>query len=89
MANTSSSKKSIRVIERRTEINKTRRTKVKTFFRKVHDAIKSGVVGDARKAFVEFESVLMKAVKHGIYKKNTASRRLTRLAGHIRKINAK
>ncbi|GMO64996.1 MAG: 30S ribosomal protein S20 [Rickettsiales bacterium] len=88
MANVKATKKAIRVIKRKTEINKIRRTKVKTFFRKVHDAITAGSISDARKSFVEFESVLMKAVKNGIFKKNTASRKLTRLAGHIRKIKA-
>jgi small subunit ribosomal protein S20 len=63
-----------------------RRSRVKTFLRKVRDAIVGGSVSDARKAFVEFESVLMKAVSKGVFKKRTASRKLTRLAGHIRKI---
>jgi small subunit ribosomal protein S20 len=88
MANTAAAKKSIRVIERKTEINKSHRTKVRTFFRRVHDAIAKGVLADARKSFVEFESVLMKAVKHGIYKKNTASRKLTRLAKHIKNMKS-
>lgn len=89
MANIKSSKKAIRVIEKRTEINKARRSRIRTFLRKVNDAIATGVVEDARKAFVEFESELMKGVKNGIFKKNTASRKLTRVAGHIRKMNDK
>jgi small subunit ribosomal protein S20 len=89
MANVSASKKSIRVTKRRTEMNKSVKSRVKTFFRKVHESIKTGNVVDARKAFVEFESVLAKSVKKGIFKKNTANRKLTRLAGHIRKINVK
>lgn len=89
MANVSSSKKAIRVIERKTEINKARRSRIKTFLRKVDDAIATGVVENARKAFVEFESELMKGVKNGILKKNTASRKLSRIAGHIRKIDKK
>ena len=89
MANISSSKKAIRVIERKTEINKARRSRIRTYLRKVNDAIATGVVEDARKAFVEFESELMKGVKNGIFKKNTASRKLSRVAGHIRKMTAK
>ena len=89
MANISSSKKAIRVIERKTEINKARRSRIRTYLRKVNDAIATGVVEDARKAFVEFESELMKGVKNGIFKKNTASRKLSRVAGHIRKMAAK
>ena len=86
MANIISSKKAIRVIERKTEINKSRRSRIRTYLRKLNDVIATGVVEDAKKAFVEFESELMKGVKDGIFKKNTASRKLTRMASHIRKM---
>ena len=86
MANIKSSKKAIRVIERKTEINKSRRSRIRTYLRKLNDVIATGVVEDAKKAFVEFESELMKGVKDGIFKKNTASRKLTRTASHIRKM---
>lgn len=84
MANIKSSKKAIRVIERKTEINKARKSRVRTYLRKLNDAIVSGVIEDAKKAFVEFESELMKGVKSGVFKKNTASRKLSRMAGHIK-----
>ncbi len=84
MANIKSSKKAIRVIERKTEINKARKSRVRTYLRKLNDAIASGVIEDAKKAFVEFESELMKGVKSGVFKKNTASRKLSRMAGHIK-----
>lgn len=86
MANIKSSKKAIRVIERKTEINKSRRSRIRTYLRKLNDVIATGVVEDAKKAFIEFESELMKGVKDGIFKKNTASRKLTRMASHIRKM---
>lgn len=86
MANIKSSKKAIRVIERKTEINKSRRSRIRTYLRKLNDAVAAGVIEDAKKAFVEFESELMKGVKDGIFKKNTASRKLTRMASHIRKM---
>ena len=86
MANIKSSKKAIRVIERKTEINKSRRSRIRTYLRKLNDVIATGVVEDAKKAFVEFESELMKGFKDGIFKKNTASRKLTRMASHIRKM---
>ena len=89
MANISSSKKAIRVIERKTEVNKARRSRIRTYLRKLNDAIATGVVENAKKAFVEFESELMKGVKNGIFKKNTASRKLSRMAGHIRKMTTK
>lgn len=84
MANIKSSKKAIRVIERKTEINKARKSRVRTYLRKLNDAIASGIIEDAKKAFVEFESELMKGVKSGVFKKNTASRKLSRMAGHIK-----
>ena len=86
MAKIKSSKRAIRVIERKTEINKSRRSRIRTYLRKLNDVIATGVVEDAKKAFVEFESELMKGVKDGIFKKNTASRKLTRMASHIRKM---
>lgn len=86
MANIKSSKKAIRVIKRKTEINKSRRSRIRTYLRKLNDVIATGVVEDAKKAFIEFESELMKGVKDGIFKKNTASRKLTRMASHIRKM---
>lgn len=86
MANIKSSKKAIRVIERRTKINKERRSRIRTFLRKLNDAIATGVIEDAKKAFVEFESELAKGVQNGLFKKNTASRKLSRMAGHIRKM---
>jgi small subunit ribosomal protein S20 len=86
MANISSSKKAIKVIKRKTEVNKGRRSRIKTFLRKVNDAVSTGIIEEAKKAFVEFESELMKGVKNGILKKNAASRKLSRLANHIKKM---
>lgn len=89
MANISSSKKAIKVIEKKTEVNKARRSRIRTFLRKVNDVVATGNLEEAKKAFVEFESELMKGVKSGIFKKNAASRKLTRIAGHIRKMATK
>lgn len=85
MANTKSAKKAIRVTKKNTEVNKARKSRIKTFFRKVIDAIKSMDIGGAKKSFVEFESELMKGVNKGVYKKNTASRKLSRTAANIKK----
>lgn len=86
MANTKSTKKNIRVTERRTLINKARKSRVRTFLRKVFDEIRSGNEESARKALVGFESEVMKAVSKGVYKKNTAARKIRRVANHIRKM---
>lgn len=87
MANVKSSKKAIRVIAKKTEVNKARRSRIRTYFRKVNEAVATGSIEEIKKAFVEFESELMKGVKNGIYKQNTASRKLSRLASQIKKIN--
>ena len=86
MANTKSSKKNVRIIERRTLINKQRKSKVRTSLRKVIDAIRSGDEAKARQNFVLFESEIMKNVSDGVYKKNTAARKISRVASHIRKM---
>lgn len=86
MANTVSSKKNIRIIERRTALNKARRSRIKTFLRKVLEAVQAKDEVLARKEFVVFESEVMKGVTKGVYKKNTATRKLKRVAQHIRNI---
>lgn len=86
MPNTKSVKKNVRVIKRKTQVNRARKSKIKTFFNRVIKAIKDMNAGEAKKAFVEFESQLMKGVSKGVYKKNTASRKLRKTADKIRKI---
>ena len=86
MANTKSTKKNIRVTERRTLINKARKSRVRTFLRKVFDEIRNGNEDLARQALVKFESEIMKAVTKGVYKKNTAARKIRRVAAQIRKL---
>ncbi len=86
MANTKTSKKNIRVTERRTLINKARKSRVKTSLRKVMDSIKDKDVNLAKENFVKFESEIMKGVTKGVYKKNTAARKLSRVANHIRNL---
>lgn len=86
MANTLSSKKNIRVAERRTAINRSRKSRIKTFCRKVLEAIETGDKETAKIAFVAFESEIMKGVTKGVYKKNTAARKLRRIAAQIREM---
>jgi small subunit ribosomal protein S20 len=87
MANKKSAKKNIRVIDRRTAINKSRKSKIKTYLRKVLGAIEGNDTETARKSLVEFESKIMKGVSKGVYKKNTASRKVKNLAQKIKSIN--
>ena len=86
MANTPGAKKAVRKIERRTEVNKARRSRVRTFLRKFEEALAAGDAGAAKTAFVEAQSELMRAVSKGVVHKNTGSRKVSRLAAQLKKM---
>ena len=88
MANTPGSKKAVRKIERRTEVNKARRSRVRTYLRKFDEAVTAGDAMLAKAAFVEAESELMRAVSKGVVHKNTGSRKVSRLAAQLKKLAA-
>lgn len=84
MANTSSAKKMARKIERRTVVNGARRSRMRTFLRKVEEAIAGGDQAAAHQALRTAEPELMRAAQNGIVHKNTASRKVSRLASRIK-----
>jgi small subunit ribosomal protein S20 len=86
MANTSSAKKATRKIARRTAINKSRRSRMRLFVRKVEEAIESGDMSVARAALRDAEPEIMRAAQSGVVHKNTASRRVSRLTHRIAKL---
>jgi small subunit ribosomal protein S20 len=88
MANTKSAKKATRKIARRTEINKARRSKMRTALRTVETAIASGDKAAAQAALVAAEPSLFRAARGGIVHKKTASRKVSRLTHRIAKIGA-
>ena len=88
MANTSSAKKMVRQIERRTAVNKSRRSRVRTFLRRVEEAIAAGDASGAQTALRDATSELQRAVSRGIIHKNTASRKLSRLSGRVKAVAA-
>jgi small subunit ribosomal protein S20 len=88
MANTPGAKKAVRKIARRTEVNKARRSRVRTFLRKFEEALASGDAAAANTAFVEAQSELMRAVSKGVVHKNTGSRKVSRLAAQLKKLAA-
>ena len=88
MANTSSAKKMVRKISRRTAVNKSRRSRVRTFLRRVEEAISAGDATGAQTAFRDAQSELQRAVSNGVVHKNTMSRKLSRLSGRIKSISA-
>lgn len=84
MANHSSTRKSIRKTAARTVVNRNRRSRIRTFLRKVEEAITSGDQKNAAEAFRTAQSELMRGVSHRIFKLNTASRKLSRLSTRIK-----
>jgi len=88
MANTKSAKKAARKIVRRTEVNKARRSRMRTFVRKVEEAIASGNRENALAALKEAEPILMRAAQKGVVHKHTASRKVSRLSHRVAKLGA-
>jgi small subunit ribosomal protein S20 len=86
MANTKSARKATRVIARRTEVNKARRTLLRSSIRKVEEAIESGDRDAALAAFKAAEPVIMRAAQRGVVHKNNASRKVSRIARRIAKL---
>ncbi len=84
MANTRSAKKSVRRNARRTDINMNRRSRVRTFLRKVEEAIASGDQAAASEALRAAQPEVMRGAQKGILHKNTASRKVSRLAKRIK-----
>jgi small subunit ribosomal protein S20 len=84
MANTSSAKKAARQMIRRTEVNKARRSRVKTDVRTVEEAIASGDHAKAAAALQAVQPVLMRTAQKGLMHKKTASRKISRLSKRIK-----
>lgn len=88
MANNPGAKKAIRKIAARTEVNKARRTRVRTFLRRFQEAVAGGDQAAAKGAFTEAQSELMRAVSKGVVHKNTGARKVSRLAAQLKKMAA-
>lgn len=82
MAHHSSTKKAIRKTVTKTAVNRSNRTKIKTYIKKVFSADNAA---DASKALIVAQSELMKGVSKGVIKKNTASRKISKLAKMLKK----
>lgn len=88
MANTASARKMTRKIAKRTAINKSRRSRMRTFVRKVEEAIAAGNQQDAQAALQSAEPEIMRAAQKGIVHKNNASRKVSRLAARVKALAA-
>lgn len=86
MANHKSSEKRIRQTVRRTEVNRTRESRIRSFLRKVEAAISTGSKPAAMQALKEAQSELMCGVSAGVLKLGTASRKMSRLSNRIKKL---
>lgn len=85
MANTPSAKKAVRKIARRTAINRARRSQMRTYIRKVEEAIAGGSAAEAAEALKAAQPLIMRAAQKGIVHANTAARKISRLS---RRVNA-
>ena len=88
MANTPQSKKRARQTERRTAVNKARRSRLRTFLRRVEEAIAGGDAQVAAEALKAAQPEIMRGVTKGVVHKNTASRKVSRLAARVKALSA-
>jgi small subunit ribosomal protein S20 len=84
MANTPQSKKRARQSETRFAINKARRSRIRTFLRKVEEALASGDKDVAAAALKEAQPELMRGVSKGVAHKNTVARKISRLNSRVK-----
>jgi small subunit ribosomal protein S20 len=84
MAQHASAKKRIRQIKKRTQINRARISRIRTFLRKVETAIAGGNKNEAVAAYDQAQPELMRGANKGVVHRNTVARRLSRLAQRIK-----
>ena len=88
MANTASARKRIRQTEKRTERNRARKARVRTFLRKVELAISGGDQTAAREALQAAQPELHRAATKGVLHRNTVARKLSRLSARVKALGA-
>ena len=86
MANSPQARKRVRQIAKRTAVNTMRRSRVRTFIRKVEEAIATGDQTQALEALKVAQPEIMRGASNGILHKNTASRKVSRLHQRIAKL---
>ena len=84
MANIKSAKKRILQNQKRTDINKYRRSRIRSGIKSLNSSLAKKKKDDSRKSFLQIESLLSKAVSKGVYIKNTASRIISRLSKKLK-----
>lgn len=84
MANSPQAKKRIRQTARRTEVNRRRRSRIRTCVRKVEEAVAAGDVDAARAALRDTEPQLMRGAQKGVIEKSAAARKVSRLSARVK-----
>ena len=87
MANTKSAKTKVRVIDRKTAINKAVRNRYRTYVKKTEQDIDKGLKSQAQTSVKVAEAEIMSAVSKGILHKNTAARKVSRLVTKVKALN--
>ncbi len=88
MAHHKSAIKRIRQTDTRTERNRARRSRIRTFVKKVETAIASGDQGKANEALRDAQSEMAQGVTKGVLKQNTVSRKISRLNAQVKALSA-
>lgn len=88
MANTKSAKKATRKIERRTAVNRARRSRMRTYVKKLEDALRTGDAAAASAALADAQPALIRAAQKGVVHRNTASRKVSRLTKAVKALTA-
>lgn len=88
MANNASARKRIRQTEKRTARNKARKSRMRSFLRKVEEAVKSGDKAAAQEAFRVAQPELQRAATKGVVHANTVARKLSRLSARVKAVVA-
>ena len=88
MANSPQARKRIRQTERRADVNRARRGRIRTLIRNVEKAIEAGDAAAASEALKMAQPDIMRGVAKGVLQKNTAARKISRLSNQIRTLNA-
>ena len=89
MANIKSAKKRILTTRKKTDVNTARRSRIKTFVKKVLEAVQSGNAKEAEAAYRQARPEIDRGVAKGILKKNTAARKKASLSSQIKALKAK
>jgi small subunit ribosomal protein S20 len=88
MPNIASAKKRVRTTKKRTEINHARKSRIRSYTRKVEEAIASGDKNAASAALKAAEPEIMRGVSKGVIHKNTGARKVSRLTKRVSKLGA-